>query len=99
MNKRAAAAIVIALLLEEEEQMAKRRAVVREHWVSPFLQTRPEKGFFSDLQGMLRSGDPKLFKNFVRMSADDFDENSMIEKKDTSFRASIQPADRLAITR
>ena len=71
---------------------------VREHWVSPFLQTRSERGFFNDLQGMLLSGDPKLYHNFVRMSAEDFDVllamvGPRIEKKNTQFRLAIQPAD------
>lgn len=56
-----------------------------------------------DLEGMLRVGDPKLYKNFVRMSAEDFDVllamvGPRITKKDTPFRQAIKPAERLAIT-
>lgn len=51
---------------------------------------------------MLRNEDPELFKNFIRMTASDFDLlvemiKPCIEKEDTKFRKSISPTERLAV--
>lgn len=51
----------------------------------------------------LKKNDPDLYKNFVRMSPDDFDYllnlvTPSIEKANTNMRESICPGERLAIT-
>lgn len=101
-----AAAITVILDEEEREKVfveERKKHIDRKIWVSDFLQTRSDRGFFVDLNGMLRNGNPKLYENFVRMNSDDFDVllnlvTPLIEKQDTTFRSSISAAERLALT-
>nr|CAI5822663.1 unnamed protein product [Callosobruchus analis] len=62
-----------------------------------------EQGAYNQLMAELRSGDPDFYKNFLRMSATDFDHlleliSTKIRKKDTWMRKSITPGERLAVT-
>lgn len=98
-----AAAIVVAILGDEETKEAEKQRRERSVWVRPLFENRESAGFFKDLNGMLRDNDPALFKNFVRMGADDFDYlvglvTPTIIKKDTSFRKAIPVNERLAVT-
>lgn len=104
----AAATVIICgaelLLLNEfdenEEQRKKRQ---RTKWVREFFVNREQEGFYTRLNTMLRTNDPELFNNFLRMDASDFDlllelVRPRIEKKDTHLRKSISAAERLAVT-
>lgn len=101
MNSEASIAAVFAashLLLDEENK--KRR--IRKVWVRDWIQKRSTDGCYNKLLKELRSGQPKLFRNFVRMSANDFDflldlVRPLIEKKNTRMRQSIPAGERLAL--
>lgn len=98
--------IIIAstfLILEEEvaDNNAKKRRKQKEHWVRPFLLEG--NGVYVSFRERLKRNDPDLYKNFVRMSPDDFDYllnlvTPSIEKANTNMRESICPGERLAIT-
>nr|CAI5857662.1 unnamed protein product [Callosobruchus analis] len=62
-----------------------------------------EQGAYNQLMAELRSGDPDFYKNFLRMSATDFDRlleliSTKLRKKDTRMRRPITPGERLAVT-
>nr|CAH7725872.1 unnamed protein product [Callosobruchus chinensis] len=80
------------------EEEAKRRILVRD-WIAK----RNEQGAYNQLMAELRSGDPDFYKNFLHMSATDFDHllgliSAKIRKKDTRMRKLITPGERLAVT-
>lgn len=98
-------AILAAYVLESsddddfEETTRRKRSVWRKNW----LGHRDEHGFCAKLLPELREEEPELFRNFVRMTTDQFDHllrlvKPHIEKTDTNMRASISAEARLVLT-
>lgn len=93
------------LLLEDEnEEQPKKRKVENIHsvWVRDWVKKRETEGCYVKLLKEL-SNEPKLFKNFLRMTENDFDflldlVTPCIEKIDTQMRKSISAGERLAMT-
>jgi len=99
--KVATAAIVIVLYCDDETE--KRRRKRRRHWVKPWLQRRDSHGFYSQLLSELRLEEVNIYKNYLRMTPDNFDEvltliKADVTKNDTIMRESIPPEIQLAIT-
>ncbi|XP_040199369.1 protein ANTAGONIST OF LIKE HETEROCHROMATIN PROTEIN 1-like [Rana temporaria] len=93
-------AATAAILMEVERR--RRRSRRRRYWVHPILANRDERGQFIILYEDLRGHEDKFF-NYTRMSITSFDEllgltYHSLERQNTCFRASIQPAQRLLIT-
>lgn len=70
----------------------------RNIWVHPINQKRNLKGFIGELKA-----DPSKFYNYCRMKASTFDYileliSRKIQKKNTKFRTSITPEERLLVT-
>ena len=93
-----------------EERMLERRRLrwtprQRRCWVRPWLgaDRRLRMGHYHQLMSELRLEDPATFKNFVRVEPAMFDEivdrlSPRIQKRDTNYRKSIEPAMKVAIT-
>lgn len=89
-------------LLFEDDEKPKNEKKSRE-WVRDWVEKRSTEGCYVKLLQELRENQPKLYKNFVRMSAADFDfllglVGPLIQKKDTVMRKSIPVGERLALT-
>lgn len=106
-SKRKALAIVLAACVfdssddEEQEELPRknRRKIWRKEWVG----RRDEEGFCVKLYRELRSEEPALYRNFLRLSFDQFDHllslvSPLISKQDTVMRKSISAKDRLILT-
>lgn len=88
------AAIVVAAIGEEQN--------TRSMWTRDSFLHREEEGFFGEFNTSLRNNDPKLFNNFARMKAENFDEllglvEHRIKKQETHLRKTISAAERLAV--
>lgn len=99
----AAVAVLGASMMLLRAKKTKERALKRHRaWVCDFFKQRDSDGFYSKLMSQLSDGDPKKFKNFLRMSRDDFDHLlelvSPLISKQNVVRESIPAAQRLAIT-
>ena len=69
----------------------------------PYVMRRHIFGAFHALVRELAEEDPKQLKQFLRMSTETFDEllhlvGPAIEKQDTTYKTSIPPEERLAVT-
>ncbi|XP_014666808.1 PREDICTED: uncharacterized protein LOC106808559 [Priapulus caudatus] len=83
---------------DKEKQRVRKRP-----WKLPHLYLHEEQGVFPNLIQELRCNEEEKFRNFLRMPPKIFDEllvlvTHLIKVQNTSFRASISPAERLAIT-
>ncbi|XP_023312264.1 uncharacterized protein LOC111692469 [Anoplophora glabripennis] len=75
----------------------------RRFWVRDWILRREKYGAYNKLIRELKIEDAQQFKNFIRMSAVDFEEllskvGRIIQKEDTHLRASISPSERLMVT-
>jgi len=75
----------------------------RKEWVSPYLQRRVEYGHYHNLMSELAAESPELYKNFIRMPKEMFDEivervTPYIQKRRTFWRVPLDPGLRVAIT-
>lgn len=71
-------------------------------WVRELLK-RHSLGFYSDFCKDFRNNNPDLYKNFIRISPDDFEYllekvKPMIIKQDARMRKAISAGERLVIT-
>lgn len=92
-----------AVLLDEERPDNRKRTRNRNAWVSEWVKKRATEGLYAKLLPELRTESPKLYRNFVRMSAEDFEYlrglvAPFITKTDTQMRKSISAGERLALT-
>ncbi len=67
------------------------------------LEKHDEHGCFVNLVNELKCEDLSSYKNFLRMTPENFEEilaqiTPKIQKQDTKFHAAIPPAERLAVT-
>ena len=97
--KVATASIIIALYCDDDKKPRKRRS----DWVKRWLQRRDSHGFYAQLLSELILEEPDIYKNYLRMTAENFDEilsliKADICKKDTMMRDSVPPEIQLAIT-
>lgn len=81
----------------------KRRSPKRKLWIKEWVQRRQIFGCYNALLRELRLGDERLYTNFLRMSALDFDHllekvTPIIKKTDTVMRNAIPPGERMALT-
>lgn len=86
-----------------QRQRAVPRRAARRFWVRSWFLERPREGQFRFLMETLRLRDVAAFKNFLRMDPDLFFHlvdrlTPAIEKSNTTFRESISPAERFAVT-
>lgn len=91
--------ILSAIALDEDEVPRKRRKV----WVKDWVGRRHREGCYAKLLNELRAEEPALYRNFLRMTADQFDNllvlvSPHIKKQDTNMRRSISAGERLALT-
>lgn len=99
----ALATILTAYVLEssedEDEPLTKRSRV----WTKDWVTRRQQEGFYVKLLVELRAEEPKLYRNFMRMNSEQFDNllalvTPYIQKEDTNMRASISAGERLVLT-
>lgn len=98
------AMILAACVFESDDEISNmstknQRIVWRKNWV----ERREREGFCAKLYKELRNEEPQLLHNFLRMTADQFDNllalvSLHIEKKDTVMRKSISASERLILT-
>lgn len=108
MSRRARLCVAIAayLVLKEQEEEAERHASnkrARRMWVREWIEKRSEVGFTATLYEELKTGDTEMYKNFVRMSLQDFEYlleliTPIIQKQNTVMRKAITPKERLILT-
>lgn len=72
-------------------------------WVRDWVKRRQELGCYTQLLRELENEVPHLYKNFLRMNIDDFNNllqmvTPLIEKKKSFLREPIPPGERLALT-
>ncbi|PIO35237.1 hypothetical protein AB205_0055390, partial [Aquarana catesbeiana] len=82
--------------------MRKRLMSTRRYWVHPIIQNKEERGQFRILYNDLRQHKEKFF-NYSRMSVNSFNEllrllGTRLEYQNTTFRNSVEPAERLLVT-
>ncbi|XP_050295129.1 uncharacterized protein LOC126735220 [Anthonomus grandis grandis] len=99
-SRQIAAAVVIYLIKKRKEKKEKNK---RKIWVRKWIQRRATLGLHEKLLNELRMEGPQQLKNFLRMSAKDFDfllglVKEKIYKKDTKMRQAIRPEERLSLT-
>lgn len=97
------AAMVIArqMAWEEEQQQQKRKK--RSCWVRPYLRRRPDLGCFANLLPELAAEDPYLYRNFLRIDQQTFNEivervTPLIQKHATFWREPLDVGLRVAVT-
>lgn len=83
---------------DDEEQTNKRRRV----WVKDWVLRRQKEGFYVKLITELRTNEPDLYRNFLRMDAKQFDDileliTPYIKKENTNMRQSISAGERFAL--
>ncbi|CAH2019384.1 unnamed protein product [Acanthoscelides obtectus] len=93
MNRRAVAAIVTICV---SIKMRKKRSI----WVKDWIKRRAHLGAYNQLLTELKNEDPECFKNFLRMSHDDFQYlcnkiSPAIKEQDTNMRLAINVEERL----
>ena len=98
MDSRQALAFIVAYKISKKRKVKK-----RECWVRKWVNRRNELGPCSTLVNELRLEDAQKFKNFIRMSAMQFEfpldlVKHRIVKEDTKFRDAIPVQDRLMVT-
>lgn len=94
----AAAAVVVAVLQKRKTKRRKRKC-----WVKPWLARRPKLGIYETLLSELRLEEENEYKNYLRMSTENFDElfrlvEKDITKQNTIMRDAISAKVKLAIT-
>ena len=90
-------AVVVRRRRREQSQRKKRL------WTRPWILKREQFGAYHCLLEELKLSDRNGLKNFLRMDKSSFNEildkvAPLIQKQDTQLRASISPAERLALT-
>ena len=96
----ATAFIIIAIAAKVKKNKKTR---IRSKWVRDWILRRPEEGAFMKLQQNLATTDVDGYKNFLRMTMEDFNYlvemiSPSIKKQDTHLRSAISPAERLSVT-
>lgn len=96
-RKKIAAAIIVIDFLSKKQK--KPRSV----WERKWIERRKLYGAYNALSRELRMEDPSQLRNFIRMSAEDFEELSlwiapMVQKTDTNMRQAISVGERLMLT-
>lgn len=91
------------LLMETNEEEEEKKSRPRRVWVHDWVKKRDTEGVYVKLLAELRMNNPNLYRNFVRMRAEDFDfllelVTPLIEKKNTQMRDAISAGARLALT-
>lgn len=76
---------------------------VKKQWVKPWRNARGDQGSYSFLRKELLLTDKISYKNYLRMSEQQFDFvlkliDQYIRRADTQMRNAISPAEKLAIT-
>lgn len=97
----ALATILAAYVLEssdDEDDLPKRHRSV---WAKNWLLRRNQDGFYAKLLVQLRAEEPEVYRNFLRMDSEQFDELlalviPYIQKINTNMRESISAGERLA---
>ncbi|XP_026682266.1 uncharacterized protein LOC113469054 [Diaphorina citri] len=89
-----------SLLLEEEDKDKNQQEKCRTVWVRDWISKRDTEGCYGKLLVELQNEEPQLYKNFLRMSYNDFCflldmVTPLIKKKDTNMRKSISPGERV----
>ena len=105
-RKRALAALCLGLLHGEDEERPRKRN--RKVYMQQWISRREERGVFHQLIRELEVGDVVVYKEFFRMTKEQFcfllgKVSPLIQKKEqptpiNAVRASIQPDERLAST-
>ena len=95
----ASAVTALIVLRKKRRRNSKRRTI----WVKPFIKSRQENGAYVNLIQEFLTESPEDFRRFLRLDKAAFDEivtriDAEIRKKNTTFRPSIVPEERLAIT-
>ena len=96
--KIAAAAIAVPLCCKEDTEKR------RKEWVKPWLQRRNTHGFYSQLLSELRSEEVEIYKNYLRMTTENFNEILVLIRDDIPrkihqcVREPIPPEIKLAVT-
>uniref|UniRef100_A0A336MP40 CSON001967 protein n=1 Tax=Culicoides sonorensis TaxID=179676 RepID=A0A336MP40_CULSO len=90
------------LLLDQVEEQEKKSSK-RTKWVSEWIKKRNQFGCYENLMNELRLESPNLFRNFLRMSAEDYEfllnrVSPIIQKQVTIMRSPISAGERLAVT-
>ncbi|KAK4883383.1 hypothetical protein RN001_006702 [Aquatica leii] len=93
----------LAIVLLSRAKRRRRVAKIKRIWVRQWIRNREHSGIDNNLLQELRVGDEVFYKNFLRMSAADFDYllakvTPFIARKDTHMRQAITPTERLTLT-
>jgi hypothetical protein len=100
MKKKCAAFIIMHHLIKQKE---KRSLTTRRFWIKHLYQTKNQDGGGRLLQTLLMDESTGNFKNFLRMSSEDFEIlinwiGPKIQKMNTQFGESVHVKERLTVT-
>lgn len=96
----AAAAYVLDSSSDDEDELPPKRNRI---WMKNWVGRRDQEGCYAKLLVELRAEEPNLYRNFVRMTSEQFDHllclvTPYIQKQDTNMRKSISAGERLMLT-
>ena len=99
----AASAAIIAVVVRRRRRRREQSQRKKRLWTRPWILKREQFGAYHCLLEELKLSDRNGLKNFLRMDESSFNEildkvAPLIQKQDTQLRASISPAERLALT-
>lgn len=92
-----------SLLVLRRRRRRREKNTERSCWTKPWVSRRKDLGVYSTLLRELSGEDPETFRQYHRVTIDQFHEilnvvAPLIVKQDTIMRESIKPGERLAAT-
>ena len=95
--------LLIIIMAAAYRQYLRNKRKRRACWTRPWILRRKEHGAHHALMQELSKEDHESYRNFVKMTQEDFTElltkvSPLISKKDTIMRKSIPAAERLSLT-
>lgn len=98
-QKRKRIAAIVGYIILKRKINRKTRKV----WTKPWIARRERYGVEQNLLKELETDDPVFFRNFLRMTKEDFEYilekvSPLIVKQDTNMRKAVTPKTRLAVT-
>lgn len=102
-TKVSAVTAVIAIATAISVRKAKRKRAAKRLWTREWVKKREEYGACHTLMNELALSDLAGFKNYTRMSSNDFEFllekiSPLISRQDTTMRKAISARERLAVT-
>lgn len=99
----AACAATIVILSKRKNKTKKKKRILQRKWQKDWIGLRENHSAYHALMNELKVSDPGGFRNFVRLSIEEFTYLTnlvapLLQKKDTLMREALKPEEKLAVT-